>query len=232
MRLFNRNIASLLLKLWSGLFCLVGPLIANAQNHNVNQPVKQPIKVYAFQVLLDSKPIGTHRFEVTDTQGGVQSIRSDASFDVRFLGIPFYRYRHTANEQWQSGCLKQLQSTTHDNGKDVSVRAVDESGRMRVTRDKQNVELNGCISTYAYWNPALLRQQNQLLNPQTGAIDKVRVELMGEESVVIGGVQSIADRLRIRGDAGDIHLWYSKAGEWLQLESVTGERRIRYRVDK
>jgi hypothetical protein len=230
MTLFNRNAVLFLLKLCSVLYCTAAS-IATAQEQDSGPDPSAPAKVYAFAVLLDSKPIGTHRFEVYGAAGGAQSIRSDASFDVRFLGIPFYRYRHTANEQWQSGCLKQLQSTTHDNGKDVSVRAVDESGRMRVTRDKQNVELNGCISTYAYWNPALLRQQNQLLNPQTGAIDKVKVELMGEESVVIGGGQSIADRIRIRSDDGDIDLWYSKAGEWLQLESVTQDRRIRYRVE-
>jgi hypothetical protein len=169
-----------------------------------------------FEVLLDAKPVGTHRFDIQRAADGTQQVRSVAAFDVKFLGLVVYRYRHQASERWGQGCLAKLDASTDDNGKLLQVN---------------HVAREGCVSSYAYWDRDLLLRQRQLLNPQTGRIDAVKFEPLGEDRIEIGGMSVIADRYRLRSDKLAIDLWYSKAGEWLQLLSTTdSKRQLRYRL--
>ena len=73
-----------------------------------------------FAVSLDDRPIGVHRFRIVDA-GATRVVESDASFDVRILRIPVYRYRHRNTETWQNGCLKQIDSETDANGTPYAV---------------------------------------------------------------------------------------------------------------
>jgi Family of unknown function (DUF6134) len=169
-----------------------------------------------FEVQLDARPVGTHSFDIKQAADGIYQIRSEAAFDVKFLGIVIYRYRHQATERWSQGCLTQIDSSTDDNGKRARVA--------KVLRD-------GCISSYAYWDPQRLLSQHELLNPQTGALDAVQIKPMGEEMLEVRGVPLRADRYQLRSSKLVIDLWYSKAGEWLQLVSTTeSKQQLRYRL--
>lgn len=169
-----------------------------------------------FDVLLDSRPIGTHSFEIDGPVAGTQQVTSVASFNVKFLGFTAYRYRHQASERWQQGCLAAMQSTTDDNGRRLSV---DQTLRA------------GCTSSYAYWDRDLLLKQQLLLNPQTGELDAVQFERVGDEQIVVRGARVSAARYRLRSARFTIDLWYSAAGEWLQLDSTTESRRtLQYRL--
>jgi hypothetical protein len=168
-----------------------------------------------FEVLLDGRPVGTHRFDITRAADGAQQVRSVAAFDVKFLGFVAYRYRHQASESWEQGCLKRIESNTDDNGR-----------KARVARTLEA----GCVSSYAYWDPARLLQQRELLNPQTGEVDAARFDRLADEVLVVRGVSVPAERHRLRSDKLVIDLWYSKQGEWLQLDSPAGSgRTLRYR---
>jgi hypothetical protein len=169
-----------------------------------------------FEVSLDSRPVGTHRFDILRAADGSQTVRSVAEFEVKILGFIVYRYRHEATERWEQGCLVQIKSSTNDNGRALQVS--------RVFRD-------GCVSSYAYWDPARLLQQRELLNPQTGEFDPVQIESLGEETLVVRGAPVLADRYRLSNGKLVIDLWYSKAGEWLQLDSTTpSNRKLHYRL--
>lgn len=77
-----------------------------------------------FTVTLDDKPIGRHRFELAgDPVGGEWTLKSQADYDVRILGLTVYTYRHSATERWRAGCLAQLEARTDDNGDVTSVQA-------------------------------------------------------------------------------------------------------------
>ena len=168
-----------------------------------------------FEVRLDGRPVGTHRFEISRRADGGEQVRSVASFDVKFLGFVAYRYRHQATESWVQGCLIRLQSTTDDNGRKAQV-------------DKALA--GGCASSYAYWNLARIQQQPQLLNPQTGELDAARIDRQADAMLSMHGVAVPAEVYRLRNDKLVIDLWYSKQGEWLQLESTAGAgRKLQYR---
>jgi hypothetical protein len=84
--------------------------------------------------------------------------------------------------------------------------------------------------SFAYWNPAMLKQ-TQLLNSQTGRYEKVRIEALGSESLPAQGRSITADHYRIVGTEQPIDLWYTPAGDWVGLASMVsgGKRRLSYR---
>src|SRR5699024_3515825 len=101
----------------------------------------------------------------------------------------------------------------------------------KVTGGAARQSLEGCVMTFAYWNPAILRQTH-LLNPQTGAYETVKVSRIGEQTLSIKGTAVRAIHYRVTGPKHPLDLWYSAADEWLALEStVTGGRRLAYRLE-
>ncbi len=183
-------------------------------------------KVLDFDVFLDQKPIGTHRFEIrSDSAGGTQ-VESTADFEVRLLGIRAYRYRHRSSEQWQSGCLRSIEATTDDNGRHAAVAGKSHEHAFNLVRPQPRTVPTDCMMSYAYWDPARLLQQRELLNPQTGSLDAVRFELLGEESIRVRGVPVRTTHRRLLGEKLKLDLWYSASGEWLQLTSTTDSKRL------
>ncbi|MEO5701928.1 MAG: DUF6134 family protein [Casimicrobiaceae bacterium] len=182
-----------------------------------------------FAVELDGKSIGTHRFTLRD-HGGHRELVSAARFRVTLLGIPVYRYSHDATEQWQGNCLTALRAHTDDNGQVSAVEAgPGANGALQVQRGGTTAALEGCVMSFAYWNPRILTQR-RLLNAQTGAYEDVRLQPLPEASVRVHGVEVPARGFRITAAGKPIDLWYSKDDEWLALDTVVdGGRRMRYR---
>lgn len=178
----------------------------------------EPGRSWDFEVLLDGTPIGRHRFELS-TDGDRRTLVSRAAFTVKLLGIPVYRYRHEAREQWRGDCLTALDAHTDDGGERSTVRA---SGDAELLR--------GCVMTYAYWHPAMLHQ-TRLLNAQTGKLDAVRITAPGSASLDVRGQPQPAMRWRIESPAGPLTVWVSPQGDWLGLDAtVRGTRTLSYRL--
>lgn len=182
-----------------------------------------------FQVLLDGKPIGEHRFQVEGGNGEL-TVRSNARFDVKLLFIPAYRYRHSATERWRGDCLVQMDARTDDNGTLHQVQMSDGPQGPTVTADGKTEKLGACPMSFAYWTPKILQQQ-RLLNAQTGEYQAVQIRSLGESTITVRGVPVRAAHWRIEGPEQPLDLWYSPSGEWLQLESsVSDGKRLRYQL--
>jgi hypothetical protein len=193
-------------------------------------PAAADVRTWNFRVLLDGSEIGYHRFTLRQQAGG-RELDSEARFDVKLLFIPAYRYRHQANERWRGDCLAAVESRTDDNGDAYRVTAAGSGERFVVETRDGRAELGGCVMTFAYWNPQMLRE-TRLLNVQTGEYLDVRVTPIGQETVTVRGTPVAARRYALRGPRLAIDLWYSADGyDWLALESVTdGGRRLRYLI--
>lgn len=180
-----------------------------------------------FDVYLDGKKIGFHRFEIENTGEG-PSVLSEASFDVKFLFFNAFRYRHNTTERWDEGCLEEIDAKTDANGERVEVTGSRTRSGFVIDNGDQQVALPDCVMTFAYWNPVFLDQQ-RLLNPQTGDYVAVDVEELGTDVVEIADREIVARSVRVTAPSADIRLWYSEDAEWLALESVAkGGRIIRY----
>ena len=184
---------------------------------------------WEFDVWLDSRHVGTHRFSQSTDAGGSVRIDSDARFDVRILGVPVYRYRHRAQEQWADGCLRSIRAQTEDNGRSLQVVGAQREGRFRLDPPAPAIALPECVASYAYWLPDTLLTQRRLLNPQTGQLDEVKVVAMGREQLE-SAQSGIALRYQLQAASFAIDLWYSEQGEWLQLATTTGSRRLLYKL--
>lgn len=182
-----------------------------------------------FSVFLDDRKIGFHRFE---RRGDPErhEVSSEASFDVRFLFLNAFSYRHNNNEVWDGGCLERIESSTQQNGDRQSVTGTrDENGFILDTGNTQR-SLDECVMTFAYWNPDFLEQQ-RLLNPQTGEYLPIEVQALGLRSLTVRGKAVPATGYRVVAKGTELTVWYSENLEWLGLESkAKGGRVIRYEL--
>lgn len=184
---------------------------------------------WEFSVLLDGSKIGVHRFELMQSGSG-QEVRSEARFDVRFLFIPAFRYRHSNREVWADGCLSRIESRTRQNGKQLAVSGTRVDDEFRVDTGEGKDVLGTCVKTFAYWNPDFL-DESRLLNPQTGEYLPVRVDELGKQRIVVRGEPVTAAAYRVVAKEIELTVWYSEDEEWLGLESVArGGRILRYEL--
>jgi hypothetical protein len=182
-----------------------------------------------FDVFLDGKKIGYHRFDIDGTRSNA-AVRSEASFDVKFLFVTAFSYRHTATESWSNGCLDEIEARTDSNGKMLNVVGELTGDGFVIDTGERAAELPKCVMSFAYWNPGFL-EQPRLLNPQTGEYVDVEVQDLGNDVLRIDGREIPARSVRLTARKMDIRLWYSEESEWLALESVAkGGRIIRYEL--
>ncbi|MDH5502307.1 MAG: DUF6134 family protein, partial [Gammaproteobacteria bacterium] len=185
----------------------------------------QPAQGYAgakewnFKVYLGDSAIGHHRFRL-DKQDGYTKLTTEADFKVRFLFITAYRYQHVNTETWQGDCLQEIRSHTDANGRVQQVHGERESDGFRIDLPERREPIAGCVKTFAYWDAGIL-QEDALLNPQTGELAPVTVELVAEEKVKVRGAEVPAKKYRLMTNDLSLDVWYSNDSEWLALESTT-----------
>jgi hypothetical protein len=180
-----------------------------------------------FQMLLDDREVGKHRFLVQRGQDGTR-VRSEAKAEVRILAIPFYRYHHLSEEQWSQGCVKAIRARTEKNGETDQVSGARLGDLLRLDTPTGAQEFEGCVRSFAYWDLELLRGVKSLLNPETGQLHEVQLQALGPSPLPQGGGQ--AERYRLRNGELDIDLWYQQ-GQWVALQSILRDgATLRYRL--
>jgi len=123
---------------------------------------------------------------------------------ARFINA--YRYRHVSNEVFRNGCLQKIHATTDDNGKRYRVEGSSLGEEFRIEHQDGVERAEGCLMTFAYWDPAFL-DQKRLLNAQTGELEGVRIHRKGEEPVEVGNRKVPAMRYALTTDKLTIDLW-------------------------
>lgn len=186
-------------------------------------------RVWNFRVLLDGSEIGYHRFELADF-GDRRVLSSEADFEVDFLFITAYDYRHRTIERWHGGCLVEIDARTVKNGQRLEVSGERTADHFIVHKTGGSERLPACVMTFAYWNPAFLGESH-LLNPQSGDYLAVDTRNLGQEPLVVRGQPVTATRYRLQAGKLTLNVWYSADDEWLALESETGNgRTLRYEL--
>lgn len=176
-------------------------------------------QTYDFKVFLGKDEIGRQRFDVS-SEGERTQVRIDAQFTVKFLYIPVYRYRHTNVETWEGTCLREIRAETDDNGESFFVNGVVRNGQLQVQTQAGNWTGEGCIKTFAYWNPEWIKGE-RLLNSQTGEHQPASILAVGEEMIPVQGVPTRTTHRRIVTDKFTVDLWYALNGRWVALQSTT-----------
>lgn len=183
-----------------------------------------PPQEWRFNVLLDDKPIGRHSFLLSMDEHQ-QVLKSQAEYSVKFLGFNAYRYQHQAVERWEGGCLREIESRTNDNGKALSLKGRKTEHGLTLEGPQMPQALAGCVMSFAYWNPAILKATH-LLNAQNGEYLPVQVQSLGAEPLSLGGTEVAARRYRLVTEKFSIDLWYGTRNQWLALETRTENGRL------
>lgn len=202
----KRTISQLLLG--TAMAAFISNSFAIASRHN-----------WDFKVYLDGDVIGTHNFS-SYTKDDKRYIDIKANFNVNFLFFNAYHYVHDNQEVWLGDCLQSIHSQTDDNGKHEFVKGSLEHGALELQTNKNKESLQGCIRTFAYWDPNILNS-DKLLNAQTGELLPVKVKSLGSDTIKVRGEMVKSSHYRLVTPKFSIDLWYSPKREWLALKSKT-----------
>ena len=180
-----------------------------------------------FDVWLEDRRIGHYRVDIVHT-GAMTEVSIDTDIVWTFLSVPVYRYTHRNAERWQDDCLLALESETSDNGERNFVQASAQQDTFNLTSHQGVRQLEGCVRSFAYWDPRLLSSE-RLLNSQTGEYTPITVTPLVGSPPQIDGAESAVTGYRLNLPDTSIDLWYSEEMEWLVLETrVRGGRMLRY----
>ena len=193
--------------------------------------VTQVPQQWRFQVFLDDQQIGYHTVTVNPEKTRA-TVQIEANFDVKFLFFTAYRYRHNNREIWENDCLNTIESRTNDNGDTFFVSGQSQNQRLDLDTPQGTQSLQGCVRTFAYWDPRLL-QARRLLNSQTGEYLDVNINFIGNEALIINGNSVFAKRYRLEAEDIVIDLWYSESMQWLALQTTTESgNQLRYQLEQ
>jgi len=208
------------------LAAVTGGGMAAAEHPDTRQP-----RQWNFDVYLDDREIGFHRFQLSDSAEGLR-LQTHAEFEVKFLAITVYAYEHRNAEIWQGGCLRSIEARTDSNGEHHRVSGVARDGQLVVSTAAGVQRLDDCVATFAYWDRRLLERQ-RLLNSQTGEYLPVKLERLGDGSVLLGDRSVAVQRYALSAEKMDIELAYAvDSGEWVALDSrIESGHLLRYRRD-
>jgi hypothetical protein len=170
--------------------------------------VSDAIRQWNFDVFLDEKKIGSHKFFVEQVEEDYR-VASSANFKFKlFFFIPI-TYRHNSTEFWRNGCLTFLESVTVRRGKDTKVSGTRIGNTFLVSRDGETHEIGNCVRSFAYWNPFFLTHEF-LLNGETGEYLPVT---LAKKNTIEGLI------ITIKPPSGELILKYSEDGKWMALEA-------------
>ncbi len=176
-------------------------------------------QTYDFKVFLGKDEIGRQRFDIS-SEGDRTQVRVTAQFTIKLLYITVYTYRHSNVETWEGMCLREIRTETDDNGDSFFVHGIFRNGQLQVQTQAGHWIGEGCIKTFAYWNPEWIKSE-RLLNSQTGEHQPVSIVAVGEETIPVQGVSTRAIHRRIVTDKFAVDLWYTLNNRWVALEYTT-----------
>jgi hypothetical protein len=182
-------------------------------------------KNYTFDVYLDGKAIGKHQVSI-ENKGKTDIITTSADFNVKLLFVDVYQYRHNNREIWKGQCLQAIDASTDANGTDYFIRGTGSSQGMSLETHDGKQQVKGCVRTFAYWNPVLLKA-DKLLNTQTAEYVNSTLENLGDTELSMQSRKRIpATRFKLVAGKDEINLWYTSGHDWLALESKTRDGKI------
>ncbi len=205
--------------------CLALPAVADSAGTSASAPPR----VLNFEVYLDDREIGYHRFELRE-EGDALRLTTEADFEVRLLLFTAFEYEHRNVELWHDGCLQRIEARTNSNGDRSAVEGERRDGTFVLDAGAGSRRLAECVATFAYWDRSLL-DRPRLLNSQTGEYLEVDFRALPRATLRIGDRELPVERVALVAPGMDIELAYlAGSGEWVALESQVGEgRTLRYR---
>jgi hypothetical protein len=177
-----------------------------------------------FRALRHGSPIGEHR--VTFRRDGDRlTVETRVEIAVKVMFVTAFRFRHEANEVWQSDRLVSVKSTTDDNGtlSRVSGNAVADGFRI-IGEDGPFLASAHLLTSNALWDSRIVRE-NRLIDVQYGGEIGLVTKQLSDETVETphGPVRATRHHLITPYCAGSV--FYDSDERWVKgLLELKGQR--------
>jgi hypothetical protein len=207
------------------------PAFAAAQNPAAAEEIRQ------YEVLVKDKPVGNVSIRILQAADGATTAWTDTTVEAGFLFIK-YRYEFHDQETWNGDRLVNIESRTSDNGKLLSVQAATDSRGSNIQISGQASRLGPPLAlTENYWQlpaAAATAADFSLIEPDTGILHQVRMQLVGPDRVTVEGQQIACNHYRLTGGAA-AELWFDNQGRMVRQQTVeqgypTEQRLVRIRT--
>ncbi len=167
-----------------------------------------------FDLFRADRRIGSKSLTV-ERSGSIVAVSIEIDIKVRILGIPAYSYALRSNERWDRGRLMRLEAATNDNGTSERVSATRRDGGVAVEGTGYTGLVKGNPGTTTYWSRAFL-ERPVWISTQSGLPMRISAQRAGMDTIFTAdGARIDATRWQIRGDIGELDLFYDAAGEWV-----------------
>ncbi|HEX5078277.1 MAG TPA: DUF6134 family protein [Geminicoccaceae bacterium] len=157
-------------------------------------------------------------------QGEDLVVETEMSSEITVLSLPVFTLEGRYREVWRGDRLISFESELDDNGEHFEVSARAEDDHVMIDRRRGLIEAPATIVSDHPWNYAVL-DRPLLFDARRGKLRHVRVEAVGQETLVIGGRQVPARKYRMTGDLDRV-LWYGEDGTWLQSQLEYGGSKV------
>ncbi len=177
-----------------------------------------------FDILRKGERIGFHAVNVEEAADGSVRVETRIEMQVKIGPIPVFRYEHLSSEVWRGGVLQSLESTTDNNGKDMTLKVSRSGDALIVDGSMYKGQAPGDAVPSSYWNKAIIGAKT-LLDTQNGRLIDVKIEKLGATPTPAGAV---AEQHRLSGTV-DLNLWYDGA-QWVGADFVVRGQALAYRL--
>lgn len=178
----------------------------------------------SFAAVRNGQTIGHHG--LTFRRDGAQlTVSTSIELAVKFMGFTAYRYTHRAQEVWSGDVFQSLAAETDDNGKKFSVRIGRGAAHLDVERKVRAETLRASLPLQllpsSHWNVRQVRQ-SALVNTQDGTEARIRVSILGRETIATATARIDATRYRYDGDI-KMDQWFDDSGRWVKMSFVASD---------
>ena len=178
----------------------------------------------SFVAVRNGQTIGHH--SLTFRRDGAQlTVSTSIRLAVKFMGFIAYRYTHSAQEVWTGDDFQSLAAETDDNGRKFSVRVRRGVSHLDVERNVRAETLRASLPIQllpsSHWNVRQVRQQ-ALVNTQEGTEARIRVSILGRETIATAKARVEAMRYRYAGDI-EMDQWFDDLGRWVKMSFAASD---------
>ena len=169
-----------------------------------------------FDIYRNNKNIGTHIFLFQKIDNKMV-VSSEINFEIKKLGVTFYKYHVKGSEVYEDGKLIKFNSKTKQNNKDkyVNIKLEDNSFIIDGSSYKGKAPTDYIIGTW--WNHSLVNAKAQI-SAVSGRIIKQNVEFLGKEKIKIGNKSynalhfnfTSSDAKLSKNKRLNTHVWYDE----------------------
>ena len=160
-------------------FFLVLPFKSNAHLQHY-----EDLNRIEFDIYRNNKHIGKHIFSFTRTNDET-AVKSEINFEIKKLGIVFYKYHVKGTEVYKDGNLVKFNSKTNQNGKEKYVNMELENGQHIIDGSSYQGKAPTDYLLGTWWNHSIVKAKAQI-SAVSGRIIKQKVTFLGKEIIKIG----------------------------------------------